>query len=90
MSSKEFSIKGFLNFEYFITKPMMSAIYLIGVIIITLISIGLFIGGRSSPFSYINPSSGYLAAIVLFIVGNLVWRIVCEGITVIYSIYEKL
>jgi hypothetical protein len=90
MSSKEFSIKGFLNFEYFITKPMMSAIYLIGVIIITLISIGLFIGGRSSPFSSISPSSGYLAAIVLFIVGNLVWRIVCEGITVIYSIYEKL
>jgi uncharacterized membrane protein len=81
----------FLNFKMFITTTFMKIIYIIGAIIITLGSLVLMVG-FSMPFAYgiSIGSGGVLAGLALLIFGNLGWRLLCEAITVVFSIHERL
>jgi hypothetical protein len=76
----------------FITTTFMKLIYVIGAIIITLGSLVLMVG-FSVPSLYYGlslGSGGILVGLVVFIFGNLGWRLLCEAIIVVFTIHERL
>ena len=82
----------FLNFKMFITTTFMKIIYVIGAIIITLVSLVLMVG-FSVPSLYYGlsiGSGGVLVGLAVLIFGNLGWRLLCEAIIVVFSIHERL
>jgi drug/metabolite transporter (DMT)-like permease len=81
----------FIRFDYFITKEVMSWIYVFGAFLITAIGIVIMIWGSVlSGDTYKDSASAFIAGVLILIVGNLFWRIACEFVTVIFSIYDKL
>ncbi|HKG56919.1 MAG TPA: hypothetical protein VKA85_06710, partial [Candidatus Limnocylindrales bacterium] len=60
-----FDLSDFLTFRYLITPGFITAIYVIGAILITLTAL----------VSLGNGSGGVIAALVVLIIGNIWWRI---------------
>jgi len=87
----------FVNFEEFITPKVMSIIYLLGVIVIILVSLAAiamsFKTGSSSFYYQSEPSIDWMmivAGILYFIFGNLIWRMICEFVVVIFKIHDSI
>lgn len=74
---------GYLDFEKFITKQLMTAIYIIGAIILTLLSVVWVM-------TFPTKDGLNLWGFVWLTVGNLLWRLGCEMIVVIFKINENL
>lgn len=74
-----FNFKDFLTFKYLITPVFMTVIYIIGAIGITLGALGITLG-----------FGGPIVGLVLFIFGNLYWRIFFEFIMVLFSMNGAL
>ena len=70
----------FLNFDNLITTNIIKVVYLLGVLVIT---IGSFVGMAQG-------GSGVLAGLLGVILGNLIWRVVCENIIVLFDIHDTL
>lgn len=73
--------EGFFSFKKFITIDIIKIIYVLGLITITFGSITIA--------SY-KGVKNYLIGLGLILLGNVVWRLFCEGIAIFYSINEKL
>lgn len=71
-------IAAYFKFESLISPSLIRISYLIGMLMIT------YIGYKIA----INSQSLTGAAILLF--GNLLWRIVCEGLIIFFRIHESL
>jgi len=85
------TFKDFINFDYFITKDVISVIYILGAILITLIGVVIMIWGRVLPGEiYRDASSAIIAGGLILIFGNLLWRIICEFVAVIFKINDSL
>ena len=70
----------FLNFDNLITTNIIKVVYLLGVLVIT---IGSFVGMAQG-------GSGVLGGLLGVILGNLIWRVVCENIIVLFDIHDTL
>jgi Domain of unknown function (DUF4282) len=87
----------FFGFRFMITPIVIWAVYLIGVVLITVAAIYAFLatpvsmtgsnGVQTSTASIVEP---FLIAIVVFVVGNLVWRVWMELLIVIFRINGSL
>jgi hypothetical protein len=80
----------FFLFDSFITKDVMALVYAIGALLITIVAIEIAVMGQLPPFSYKNPGEAYVAAVLVFLIGNLFWRIICEYIVILFKINESL
>ena len=69
----------FWSFDKMISGTLIKILYWLGVI-------GIIITGALM----FQDDDTILLGIGLIIVGNLIWRIVCEGIIIIFKIFEKL
>src|SRR5205823_2269232 len=85
---------GFLSFIYFrtlITPTIIRVIYVAGVLLI--IIFGLLVIGAAALQSR-RPDSNFLVQFLLSIgiilVGNVLWRVICEGIILFYNIHDIL
>ena len=94
----------FFSFNRLVTPSIIDVVYVLGAMIVTLL--GSLLGLLSSPlvvalFTFAdraNPSatktsaeSAITAISILFIVaGNIVWRISCELVLVLFNIHELL
>lgn len=94
----------FFSFNRLVTPSIIDVVYVLGAAVVTLL--GALLGLLSSPlvialFTFAdraNPSatktstdSGIAALSILFIVaGNIVWRISCELVLVLFNIHELL
>jgi hypothetical protein len=68
----------FFGFRTMVSTLLVKIVYVLGVLVLTIGGIGsLFLGGERSLF-------GLLALVV----GNLLWRLVCESAIVLFSIHE--
>lgn len=101
-------VQRFIHFDEFWTPTLMTIIYVIGALAITLFSLYLLttVYSASSPYyggsgSYYGSGSSYygnsepslhfenlIIAVLVFIFGNLYWRVICEIIMVIFKIHE--
>lgn len=76
---------GFFSFQKMISGTLIKVLYIIGLIVLTIGGIVLIIQGFSDEFLP-NLAEG-LGVIIL---GNLLWRMVCEGFIVIFSIHDAV
>lgn len=76
-----FDVSDFFTFRYFITPAFITAIYIIGAVIIT-------IGALAAVAS--PASGGVAAALVVLVLGNLWWRIVLEFVMVLFRVNDSL
>ena len=77
--------KGFFSFQKMISATLIKIMYVIGLVLLTLSGIVLIIQGFSGDF-LINLGEG----LGVIIIGNLFWRMLCEGLIVIFSIHEAM
>ena len=76
-----FNFSDFINFRYLITPGFITVIYAVGALLITigaLASAGTAGGG------------GILSALLVFVFGNLWWRVVLEFVMVLFRINDSL
>lgn len=69
---------GFLKFKEMVTLWVVQFLYILGVVVIALAAIAAFIKDTA------------LEGLAVFIVGNLLWRLLCEVIVVQFRIHEAL
>lgn len=94
LSARGIYMSGYISFRRFITPAFIMAIYILGAIVITILSIILMAGGfNSAAVTGQVTLSGDVAVvlgIIVLIFGNLFWRIVCEYMVVQFRIYDEL
>lgn len=71
----------FFSFKRLITTQIIGAIYVIGLIAIT-------IGGIVAMFS--GSTEAIAGGIMAITIGNVVWRLVCESAIVLFNMHDKL
>jgi hypothetical protein len=80
---------GFFSFEKLISADFIRALYYVGAGLITMggIFVILGIGGG---FDIPIPVNMKIQGVIVLIVGNLIWRILCEGWILFFRMYETL
>ena len=68
----------FLEFKTMVSSILIKILYALGVIVITIYGIISLFG------------DSFLAGLGMIIFGNLFWRLICEGIIVIFSIHDEV
>jgi hypothetical protein len=85
--------KDFFSFHTFITPVLVKIIYVLGVfgILLASLSIALIPSDRLLPDWSLSPQfKSILVASIVFIGGNLLWRVLCEFLMVVFSIHARL
>ena len=70
-------------FDYFSFKKMLSGLLIKLIHFIGFLSISIY-----GVYEIINGS--IIRGILIIVVGNIFWRITCEGLIVIFSIHDRL
>lgn len=73
------SFNDFISFRKFISLTFIQVLYVIGAIAITIVAVGLLIGFNGSMMPSANYNGNPLAGFSLLIIGNLLWRVICEA-----------
>jgi hypothetical protein len=93
-------VQRFINFDDLITPKCITIFYVLGVILITIVSVYTLSTVYSPGYSYSSyygssyssqPSYNFvnfMTAVLFFVLGNLFWRIACELVIVIFKINE--
>ena len=71
----------FFDFRQLITPALIKFCYVIGIIGITLGGIFAMVGGGGAEI---------IMGCAIIIFGNIIWRLICEGTIIIFSIHELL
>src|SRR5215217_1240523 len=81
--NRRFTWSDFFNFRYLVTPAVIKVVYLMGVVVIVVGSVG-----------YVSPAilgGGDVGASLLFlVVGNLSWRVLMEVAMVLFGIHEAV
>jgi hypothetical protein len=86
---------GFLSFHTLISTTFIKVIYIVGMMVITIGGLAAMImpfvwhaqyPGSSPDAAFIQAVGGLLTVII----GNLLWRVLCEGFILLFSIHELL
>jgi hypothetical protein len=85
---------GFISFNKFISRTLIMIVYVIGAAWITISGI-IYIIPKTERIPYLGEYTRtsflrILIGIGIIIVGNLLWRIICEAGIVIFSIQDDL
>ena len=70
---------GFWSFDKMVSGSLIKILYILGLLSITI-----------SGFLMFQNSDLIFFGIIIIVLGNLLWRIICEGIIIIFKIFEKL
>ena len=77
-SKQDKSEEGFFSFGTMVSGSLIKILYIIGILLITI-----------SGFILMSQDDDLvLLGLILIVVGNLFWRIICEGLIVIFSLHE--
>ena len=70
-----------------VSGSLIKILYALGAIGITIFSFVMFSNASQSRY---GGTGLFLLGLGYLILGNLFWRIICEGIIIIFKIFEKL
>jgi len=76
---------GFLSFHIMLSGLLIKILYIVGMVVITIGGIIVIYQGSDM---YRDGEAFVLGGIAVIIFGNLLWRILCEGCIVIFSLHE--
>lgn len=80
---------GYLSFEKMISPTLIKVVYVLGMVGIIVAAIYMAFAGTKEADDTAKLLK-VLSAILLAIVGNLLWRLVCEQVILLFSIHERL
>ena len=82
----------FFNFRLLITLEIIKLLWAIGSLILLVIGFLVIFGinGYRNLTLFRVSSFNVLFGILIIVVGNLVWRLVCEYILILFNIHERL
>ena len=86
-------IADYFAFRKLVTPYLIKEFYKVGAFIITLISIIAVIAPHLiERAGYLEPDNAkmIIGALLFFIIGNLLWRVICESAILIFSLHELL
>jgi Domain of unknown function (DUF4282) len=89
---------GFFSFRTFVSNTIIKTVYVLGAIIITLAGFLLVVTGimmlsQNVEGSRLLPGGGIpsiAAGVTIMIGGNLLWRLMCEGWIILFSMHEMI
>ena len=78
-----------------ITGWIVRIVYIIGVLVIVLMAIAALAGGilsgiLSEDMDMIGLITGPIGFFVILIFGNILWRLTCESVILIFSLHDNL
>ena len=79
--AKGFDFSEFISFRYLITPTLVTVIYVIGAVLITLTALAALAQGGGG---------GLVSGLLLLIFGNLYWRVILEFIVVLFRMNDSL
>jgi hypothetical protein len=77
----------FFTFRMFITRPFIKIIYALGAL--ACIVFGLW-SMFSSPYGNVSSGGSVINGLLWIIIGNLVWRIICESAIIFFRMHDVL
>lgn len=79
-------MKDFFNFEKMVTPTIVKAVYLLGVFgIISSITVAAMV-----PQYLATGTTKIFILVFYFFLANLLWRVFCESLVLMFSIYARL
>ena len=76
-----FNFGEFIAFRYLITPTIITIVYVIGAVLITLGALGALVSGGSN---------GVVFGLLFFFFGNLYWRVLMEFVVVLFKMNDSL
>jgi hypothetical protein len=76
-----FNFGEFIAFRYLITPTIITIVYVIGAVLITIGALGALVAGGSS---------GLIGGLLIFFFGNLYWRVLMEFVVVLFKMNDSL
>ena len=83
------STDGYFSFEKMISPTLIKVVYVIGMVGIVIAAIYMAFAGTKESDDTAKLLKIF-SALLLAIVGNLLWRLVCEQVILLFNIYERL
>jgi hypothetical protein len=80
-STGGFDFGEFISFRFLITPTIITIVYVIGAVLITLGALGALAGGGGS---------GLVFGLLFFFFGNLYWRVILEFVVVLFRMNDSL
>src|SRR5262245_62157918 len=80
-AARPFTWSDFFNFRYMVTPAVIKVIYILGVVLISVGSIGYISTG-------IFGGGGIVASLLFLVLGNIYWRVLMEVVMVLFGIHE--
>ena len=80
---------GYFSFQKMISPTLIKVVYVIGMVGIIVAAIYMVFAGTKETDDTAKLVK-VLSAILLATVGNLLWRLVCEQVILLFSIHERL
>ena len=76
-----FDFNDFITFRYLITPTLITVVYIIGAVLITIVALGATVSGGTA---------GLLVGLLILIFGNLYWRVILEFVMVLFRMNDSL
>jgi Na+(H+)/acetate symporter ActP len=76
-----FTFNDFITFRYLITPTLITIVYIIGAVLITLAALAAMVRGGAG---------GLLVGLLVLVFGNLYWRVILEFVMVLFRMNDSL
>ena len=78
---------GFFSFRTMVSRTLIQIIYILGMIAFSIGGILIMVQAANSRY---GAGEKFMIGLVVLILGNLIWRIICEGWILLFNIHEVL
>gem|GEM_PF-1497186 len=76
----------FFNFRKMVTPLLIKVLYVIGIIVISL----WYVDNFAQSIRYSVDLLDLIFLVIIFIIGQIAWRMICEGIILFFSVHDEL
>jgi len=80
----------FMSFKKLISGVLVQFVYAIGVVYIFVSGIEIVFKKEYGFFSAINSNNHVMIGLLIIVVGNILWRLLCEAYIVIFQMHDLL
>jgi hypothetical protein len=80
----------YFSFRELVTPQLIKVVYIVGACFITAAGLLSILSPESLDEYAVAPMFTRLGGIMVLLVGNLVWRMMCEGAILLFSLHELL
>ena len=87
-TTKETKEGGFFSFRTMISTTLIKIIYVLGMIGLTIF--GIVMIGQATQSGYGSVNNALLIGIAVIVLGNMLWRLICEWWILLFSMYDIL